>query len=114
MKRKNGFTLVELIATLVLMIALGVLITSNVVGMLGHQNDEDYKNFKAKIESSACAYAINHEIPADGVDIKTLVEAGLVSEDEKDPSTNKVVKQSIKIKVEMKDGVRTCTYPDEE
>lgn len=115
MKQKNGFTLVELIATLVLMIALGVLITSNIVGMLGRQNDQDYEAFKDKIESAACAYAASHienkNLPMN-LPISTLIEEGLVGEDEKNPSTNEVVNRNIQIKVEMKNGVRTCTYPD--
>lgn len=111
-KKKNGFTLVEMIATLVLMIALGVLITSNVVGMLGNQSEKDYENFKDKIESSACTYAITHNINTGKIAISELVKAGLVDEDLKNPSTNEVVDQRIQIEITMVNKVRKCTYPE--
>ena len=110
--KKNGFTLIEMIATLVLMIALGILITSNIVGVLGNQNEKAYKDFKDKIESSACAYAASHNINDGKISISDLVEAGLVDEKEKNPATDEVVNQSVQIEIKMVNNVRTCTYPE--
>lgn len=110
--KKNGFTLIEMIATLVLMIALGILITSNVVGLLGNQREKDYEDFKDKIESSACSYAASHHINTSKIPISDLVSAGLVDEKEINPSTDEVVDQSIQIDIKMVNQVRTCTYPE--
>ena len=56
MNNKKGFTLIELITTIGLMILVGLVIVTNMSGILSKQNDEEYENFKKKIQALSCIF----------------------------------------------------------
>lgn len=108
MKKKNGFTLIEMVITLVLMIALGLLITNNVVGMLEKNKDKDYQDFVDKIESAACTYAMTSKYTGGNVKVSDLIREGLVDENLENPSTGQKINLDAVIEVKMTAGERTC------
>lgn len=54
--KKNGFTLVELIATITLIALIATVILINVVGMKSNQDETMAKRFKTTVEEAACTY----------------------------------------------------------
>ena len=56
MRNNKGFKLIEIIVTIGIMALIGIVIATNMTGLLSEQNDEDYENFKRTLENSACIY----------------------------------------------------------
>ena len=54
--KKNGFTLVELIATLLLMSLLATVILINMVGVKEDQDQKSIETFHKQVEEAACTY----------------------------------------------------------
>lgn len=120
---KNGFTLIELIVTIGLMVLMGILIASNLSSVFSHQEDENFNEFKGRLEDAACIYIdlSDPEIKAKKSSCKqsacyvntyTLILNGLLDEDEKNPNTNTTITGSERIKIEYIDGEKTCTYEE--
>lgn len=120
MKNNKGFTLIEVIATIGIMILVGLVIVNNMSGILSKNQDEEYKNFKKEIEESACMYVEVKKtdcITNRGceVSIKELIENGYIADNLKDPSTNKKVienENKYKVNVSWIDNVKTCRIGD--
>ena len=53
---KKGFTLVELVITIALLGVLGMVIVSNMSGILNKEQDKQYDLFKATLSKAACSY----------------------------------------------------------
>ena len=121
MKNNKGFTLIELIATIGIMILVGIVIVNNMSGLLSEQNDTEYNNFKKNLEESACIYV---ETKWDtttrsnckknnncSVSVDDLITSGLIDENEKDPNTEELItnnKNKYKVNVRWVDNVKTC------
>lgn len=122
MKNNKGFTLIELIATIGIMILIGLVIVNNMSGILSKEHDEEYNNFKKKLEDSACIY-VETKWDSDyrrscktsnhcSVSIGQLIEAGYIEDDLKNPNNKELVKdngEKYKVKVYWtNDNVKTC------
>lgn len=127
MKNNNkGFTLIELIATIGIMILIGFVIVNNMSSLFSKQSDENYENFKKELEDSACIYVEtkwsaekrnNCKISNNcSVEVEELIEEGLIEDTKKDPNTEELVtnnKEKYKVNVRWVDNVKTCTMGDE-
>lgn len=60
MKNKNGFTLIEIIISLVLLVAVGLLITTNLNKTFTKFNEDEYDNFVSKVNSATNIYLDNN------------------------------------------------------
>ena len=60
-KGKKGFTLVELIVTIVLLGVVGAIIIYNMTSVASTNKDTDYERFVAAIKSAASVYADTNE-----------------------------------------------------
>jgi prepilin-type N-terminal cleavage/methylation domain-containing protein len=95
----KGFTLVELIVTLILISLMTTLVLVNMVGLQSKEDDQSYALFKSKIETAGCAYIDeqNNNLIREvcvyanngcNVSLQTLINEGLVDGDLKDTNTN--------------------------
>ena len=118
--KKNGFTLVELIATIALIAIVATIILFNLVGIKGNEDNRYAERFKKDVEEAACSYINrkentkmreaclagnrNNEIKDEcnkitfngnqcEISVKDLADPciGLIDSDRTNPSTNKVV-----------------------
>lgn len=121
MKNNKGFTLIELIATIGIMILIGLVIVNNMTGVLSKQHDEEYKSFKKELEDGACIYV---ETKWDSskrsnckasnnctVSIDELIKAGFIDENLKNPNNEEEIKNNqdkYKVKVYWTDNVKIC------
>ena len=94
MKKKNGFTLVELLVTIVLLGVVTTVIIFNVTNISKNSKKTEYERFVASIKSSASVYAdMNPEAFQDlyvnkafiYVTVGNLIDSGLVDEKIKNP-----------------------------
>lgn len=101
--KKNGFTLVELIATIVLMSMLATVILINMVGVKDDQDQRSAKKFDKSVEEAACTYidmkeriSLRESCKNDStqsscyISIDTLIKSGLIEEDLEDKKTGKL------------------------
>lgn len=122
MKNKKGFTLIELIATIGIMILIGLVIVNNMSGILSKQNDEEYESFKKKLEDGACIYVETKwdnekrrsckSSNACFVSVDELIQEGSIEDNLKDPSTGNLVtknKDKYKVSVQWIDNVKKCS-----
>ena len=119
---KNGFTLVELIVTIVIMALIGIVISTNMVGLFSDEEDKEYEKFVQKIEEAACMYVETASLNEDsfnridckknGCTITTnqLINKGYISDDLKDPSNDTLVagNSNYSVKVTWVNNVKTC------
>ena len=123
MKNNKGFTIIELIATIGIMVLIGVVIMNNMTGILSKQHDEEYARFKRELEDGACVYVEvaftkeerlackNSSVGCD-VGVDALIKKGYIADDLKDPMTEELVvnnKEKYKVNVRWVDYVKTCT-----
>ena len=119
---KKGFTLTELILTVGLLAVLGMVIVSNMSGLLEKNKDENYQAFVKTLEDAACTFvdlkaANNHpEVSScksnNGCNVKVqyLLEEGLITEKQMiNPKTNANVKDK-NVKVTYPNNLKTCKY----
>ncbi len=118
---KKGFTLIELIATIGIMVLIGVIIISNMSGLFSKQNDADYEAFKKKLEDSACIYVetkfsstqrSNCKSHGCTISVDNLITNGYIEDNLKDPSTGELVtknKNKYKVNVRWVNNEKTCT-----
>lgn len=120
MKNKNGFTLIELIVTIGIMILIGLVIVNNMAGFLSKKNDREYESFKQKLEESACIYVetvftsnerSNCRNHGCSISVDSLIQRGYIEDTLKDPNTGELItnnKNKYKINVRWENNVKTC------
>ena len=121
---KKGFTLTELIITIGLLAVLGLVIVSNMSGLLEKNKEENYQTFVKSIEEAACTFielkvAQNYVSTSDcktpsgcNVAINALVQEGLLSEKEAiSPKTGQSV-ASKTVKITYRDNKKICTFTE--
>lgn len=97
MNKHKGFTLVELLAVIVI---LGILLSISVVAVgkiKKNQDEENYKNVLSSILTGAKEYCTDRNISTEEVDVKTLLENNYTNFDEKKYSELKDEKVTIAI-----------------
>ena len=103
--KKNGFTLIELIATIALLAILATVILLNMVGVKTTEENRNADRFKKNVEEAACAFIDMMDNNnrrntckrnTNGCDIylselisSSILNESLISEDVVDPYTNK-------------------------
>lgn len=124
MKNKKGFTLTELIVTIGLLALIGVVIITNMSGILEKNKDDNYANFVKAIEDAACTF-IDLRVASNYVDVasckngsgctilvQNLISEGLLSEKQAiSPRTNASVAGNA-IKIAYPNKKKTCTYQE--
>lgn len=123
MNRKKGFTLVELIIVIALLIIIAGIFSFNAIINLNKQRAEEKNNLIAQITSAADAFTSNNSDVVKNlyegygyVDITVgdLREAGLLSEDLKDPETGERVPDDAIVRVIIGEGEKLeFIYPPE-
>lgn len=121
MKNNKGFTLIELIATIGIMILIGLVIVNNMTGILSKQHDEEYNSFKKELEDGACIYVETKWDSSKRSNCKTsnnctvsideLIKAGFIDENLKNPNNEEEIKNNqdkYKVKVYWTDNVKIC------
>lgn len=105
---KKGFTLVELLATIAILVLMSVIIGVNITSILRttKKNEEDFN--KEQIEKAACVYVDSDELcPTKDCDKKVtidiLIKNGLLDETFKDIGGNIIITRS-------HDGLKECKY----
>ncbi len=112
--KKNGFTLVELIATIAIIALIGLVISTNMLGMFSQEEDKDLEDFQRRIEEAACMYVevVKRTQCSNGctINIDELINNGYVDQDIKDPSTGETVKGNNKynVTVSWSNNERIC------
>jgi len=121
MKQANGFTLIELIVTIGLMVLMGIIIANNLNSLFGKREDENLADFKAVLEDAACTYidlsdpqikAKKETCKASGCSVTTsiLIMNGLLDEDYVNPSTGQAITGSEVISISYVNQEKKCTY----
>ena len=119
---KKGFTLIELIITIGIMVMIGLVIVTNMTGLFSKNEDVDYENFKKKIEDAACIYSERAEWRTKRDSCKQgtstdctittdmLIAGGLIEESLKDPRKGQYVKNNAEynVKISWVDGEKQC------
>jgi len=121
MKKKNGFTLIELIVTIGLMVLMGVMVANNLTSLFSRREDENVTDFQNLLQDAACIY-IDLSDPqikskkatckSSGCTVTTavLIENGLLDEKEINPLTKEPIQGSEQIRIAYPNGEKTCTY----
>lgn len=119
---KKGFTLTELILTIGLLAVLGMVIISNMTGLLEKNKEDNYKTFVETIENAACTFIDLKAASGYGIDIgnckrsgcnvtiSNLVSEGLLTEKQViSPKTNEDV-SSKTVRITYPGNKKTCKY----
>ena len=126
MTKKNGFTLIELIITIGIMVLMGIIIANNLTSLFSRREDENISDFEKTLEEAACIYIdlSDPEIKEKKTTCKTegcsvnvgvLIENGLLDENLQNPLTKRKIKDDKldRITITYPDGEKTCTYEAE-
>lgn len=125
MDKKKGFTLTELLVTVVLLGVVATIIIFNVTNLSKNTKKGDYEKFVTKIKSAASLYAdMNSEVFQDlyqnkafiYITINDLIVSGKLDEDTINPYTNKNVGRDeiVKASLDTTNGALTFEYPLDE
>ena len=102
---KKGFTLVELLATIIILGLLALLASTSVTKVIKESKGDLYTTQIKLVESAAEAWGAENidKLPDDNeckyLTIKNLQDYGLIDKDLKNPKTNKEIDNNIKIKI---------------
>lgn len=109
--RKKGFTLVEVLAVLVIMGVLMAITIPSIINSLDKKKNREYEKIVEEIESSAKLYVTQNESVQQflnqsgsiNISYNTLVSEGLINGNEIDPLTDEKWNENAYVKV-SKDG----------
>ena len=114
----KGFTLIELIAAITIMIIISVIVTVNLSKISDKNAEKRYKEYKQQIADAACIYidlGKNRSTKEScyrncTVSVSDLIEEGLISSDLVNPKTDTVIDSSLTVSVSWdNEGVKSCT-----
>lgn len=117
---KKGFTLVELVITIALLGVLGMVIVSNMSGILNKEQDKQYDLFKSTLTKAACSYihlnagkTVRSTCVAKGkcsVAVTVLLEQGLISDDDLiDPRKQDKISSKTYVEITYQNNEFTCS-----
>ena len=117
---KKGFTLVELIITIALLGVLGMVIVSNMSGILNKEQDKQYDLFKTTLSKAACSYihlnagkTLRSTCITRGkcdVAVTVLLEQGLISDDDLiDPRKHEKISSKTYVEITYQNSEFTCS-----
>ncbi len=111
--KKSGFTLIEIIVVIALLAAISVTVGVSMTGLFGKEEDKKYNAYKTEIENAACLYVeINNITTAETISKETIVRAGLIKKDLKNPKNNKTILEDstiIGVKVSWENNEKKCS-----
>ena len=117
MKNKKGFTLVEIIITLAIVITITTVAIGSYIGISDKKKKEEWRLVKDQIETAAEQYFSSNKYLYEGLtdDVKAYISVGtLVNKDYLnkvvDPMTGNQVSYCSEIQVSFKDGKYKGTY----
>lgn len=122
--KKKGFTLIEVIVTIGLLVLVGVLIASNMSAVFSNQEEKNMEDFKKNLEEAACVYIDLSDLGikeeknkcksnTNGCLINTnvLINKGLLDEEYKNPQTGKSLKDhGYDIQIKYDYGEKKCIF----
>lgn len=117
---KKGFTLMEMIAAVIIIGIIATTVAISFTNILNKNNEKKYKEFKRELEQAACVYIDLNEykqVKAScfssgtcNVKVKALVESGLIDDDMINPQTDAKVNQNLTVQVKWDANKnKTCT-----
>lgn len=121
MQNQKGFTLIELIATIALMVLMGLIIVNNLNSLFSSREEADLADFKVLLENAACTY-IDLSDPqikqkkqtckVSGCTVTTnvLIQNSLLDEELKNPMTGRAITGLEVIKISYPNQEKTCVY----
>lgn len=118
MNKNNGFTLVELLASIVIIAILSTVVVVSFDKMMDKKDDKLKKEFKDQAEKAACTFIESTEYsfiktscyPNCHVEFESLIKAGFIADDKINPYTDEVVDPTEYVEVVWRDGIKSCTY----
>lgn len=119
---KKGFTLVELLITLVLLGIIGAIVIYNMTNISRDTKENDYQRFIAEIKSAASVYADMYPEAFNElyvsrayiyITLGDLVNNGVLDEDKENPYTKEKIdlKELVKANLDSTNGAVTFEYP---
>ena len=111
--KDKGFTLIELIVTITLIVIISVTVGVSITGMLDRQEEKDTEDYVNQIQDAACVYAEINDISSnDTVSIGELIAAGLLDSSLKNPSNDNPITSynNDRVSITWDNGEKTCTY----
>lgn len=120
--KRKGFTLVELLVTIVLLGIIGGIVIYNMTNISKNTQDNDYDRFVAEVKSAASVYADMHPDAFNElyvsrayiyITLGDLVSYGGLDEDLKNPYTKEKIdlKELVKASLDSTNGAVTFEYP---
>lgn len=120
--KKKGFTLVELLVTIILLGVIGAIIIYNMTSVSNNSKENEYERFVAKVKSAASVYAdtfpdVFNELYVSKayiyITVEDLVSNGLLDEDLLNPFTNQKIglDEIVKANLDSTNGALTFEYP---
>ena len=122
MRRKNGYTLTEILVVILLLAVVGGIIIFNVNSILNKNKEKSYERYITNVKSSAETYAsLNFDKVSDLYENKSftyitvgeLIDQGFLDEKTTNPYTNQRIGRDelIKLSLSTDTGDLTITYP---
>lgn len=116
--KKKGFTLVEVLAVLVIMGVLMAVTIPSIINSLDKKKNREYEKIVEEIESSAKLYVTQNETVQQflnqagsiNVSYNTLVSEGLINGNEMDPLTDEKWDENAYVTVSKEGSTLTATY----
>ncbi len=120
--KRQGFTLVELLVTIVLLGIIGGIVIYNMTNISVNTKESDYDRFIAEVKSASSVYADMYPEAFNElyvsrayiyITLNDLVSRGLLDEDLENPFTNEKIdlKELVKASLDTTNGAVTFQYP---
>ena len=117
--KKNGFTLIEIIAVILILSLLIVLVVPNVQKTISNSKAKACDSIITSIEAAANGYVylktaiVDSEIANNGyfeIELIELQKEGLLKVNLKNPYTNEIISNTTKVKITKDGNVYNYTY----